>query len=172
MAISLSMRETVLFAWGHKCFYCGRAAQVVDHIIPLNKEGTDNASNLVAACNECNTAKSDLWLPKHVLEEALEAASRLAPFVIMAEERYRAARKDAEDRINYGSLPLRNGIPGQATVRRAERVTLPAREVAKTAAAIVQQGQPGNAGSSSHNELNTASSDELCVHMSASLQCT
>ena len=39
------------------CQYCGAPAEHVDHIIPRSKGGSDDASNLVAACARCNLSK-------------------------------------------------------------------------------------------------------------------
>jgi 5-methylcytosine-specific restriction endonuclease McrA len=45
-----------------KCFYCQRritrSTVTKDHLIPLSKEGTDFAANLVPACKSCNSGKS------------------------------------------------------------------------------------------------------------------
>jgi len=43
-----------------KCYYCGREVGKnyhVDHIIPLSRGGTNDPSNLVIACPECNVRK-------------------------------------------------------------------------------------------------------------------
>src|SRR4051794_4087839 len=39
------------------CSYCGRPATTADHIIPKKRGGTDDLSNLVAACLRCNGSK-------------------------------------------------------------------------------------------------------------------
>lgn len=48
------------------CQYCGRSAPEVelhiDHITPQAKGGTDEVSNLITACSECNYAKNDILL--------------------------------------------------------------------------------------------------------------
>lgn len=48
-----------------QCRYCGRRARdgvrlEVDHIVPRARGGSDNDDNLVTACHECNSGKSDL----------------------------------------------------------------------------------------------------------------
>jgi 5-methylcytosine-specific restriction endonuclease McrA len=53
------IRMTILQRDGHICAYCGQQADTVDHIVPLNKGGTNDPDNLTAACNRCNGAKSD-----------------------------------------------------------------------------------------------------------------
>lgn len=49
------------------CRYCGsQAPQVplrVDHILAISRGGTDNDSNLVTACQDCNSGKGELLLP-------------------------------------------------------------------------------------------------------------
>lgn len=48
------------------CQYCGQSAPDVvlnaDHIIPVSKGGTDKVTNLVTACFDCNSGKSDKQL--------------------------------------------------------------------------------------------------------------
>jgi 5-methylcytosine-specific restriction endonuclease McrA len=56
-----------------RCFYCdkeivldnrgvlhARGAWVLDHFIPFSRGGSDETYNLVPACIDCNTQKSDL----------------------------------------------------------------------------------------------------------------
>ncbi len=38
------------------CHYCGQEANTVDHLIPISKGGTDEASNMVACCTQCNSS--------------------------------------------------------------------------------------------------------------------
>ena len=45
------------------CHYCSQEANTVDHLIPLSKGGTDEMSNLVAACVSCNSGKRDRVAP-------------------------------------------------------------------------------------------------------------
>lgn len=47
----------------YTCHYCGQEANTVDHLIPISKGGTDEASNMVAACNKCNSGKRDRIAP-------------------------------------------------------------------------------------------------------------
>jgi len=138
MPVDKQTRAAVLHAWAGLCFYCGRDATCVDHIVPIEKNGTDAPHNLVASCTTCNIAKRKLWLPLNVLAEALSAAQKLAPFVTEAAAIYGTSRKVAADRVNYGSLPIREGAPGQALVTRATRHRRPARTLAAEAAEIAR----------------------------------
>ena len=47
----------------HTCQYCGRSPPAVilevDHIIPISSGGTDELSNLITSCFDCNRGKGD-----------------------------------------------------------------------------------------------------------------
>ena len=52
-------RAIILKMHDNLCVYCGDEADTVDHLIPINKGGTDHPQNLVAACSRCNYAFGD-----------------------------------------------------------------------------------------------------------------
>lgn len=62
MAVSKRLRYEVLRRDNHACKYCGAAAPdvtlTVDHVIPVTLGGSDDPSNLVAACKDCNAGKT------------------------------------------------------------------------------------------------------------------
>jgi 5-methylcytosine-specific restriction endonuclease McrA len=41
------------------CFYCGKKATTIDHVIPITKGGRHSVGNLVPACSWCNTSKNN-----------------------------------------------------------------------------------------------------------------
>lgn len=57
-----SMRFQVMDRDGFRCVYCGTSSDEetlhVDHVTPVSKGGTDDASNLATACETCNLGKS------------------------------------------------------------------------------------------------------------------
>ncbi len=57
-------RRSVFARDGHRCQYCGGAAENIDHIVPRSKGGTHTWENVVAACRPCNNHKQD-----HLLHE-------------------------------------------------------------------------------------------------------
>jgi 5-methylcytosine-specific restriction endonuclease McrA len=57
------VRKEVLQRDYYTCHYCGQEANTVDHLIPISKGGTDEATNMVAACVQCNSAKRDRMAP-------------------------------------------------------------------------------------------------------------
>jgi hypothetical protein len=60
--IPVSVRFAVLERCGFACSYCGArppgVVLTIDHVVPVSKGGTNDESNLVAACWECNAGKS------------------------------------------------------------------------------------------------------------------
>lgn len=62
MALSKRLRYEILRRDNHTCHYCGgtspTVALTVDHVIPRALGGTNDPSNLVAACRDCNAGKS------------------------------------------------------------------------------------------------------------------
>lgn len=62
MAVSKRLRFEIFRRDNHTCRYCGAAAPdvpiTVDHVIPVALGGTDEATNLVTACGDCNSGKT------------------------------------------------------------------------------------------------------------------
>ena len=58
--IPSEIREKVLRRDKNKCRYCGKPAQCIDHVVPWSHGGSSlKISNLVAACNYCNSVFHD-----------------------------------------------------------------------------------------------------------------
>lgn len=60
------------------CQYCGKnpiengCKLNIDHIIPRNRGGTNESSNLITACEECNLGKGDILLTENSLKKQRE----------------------------------------------------------------------------------------------------
>jgi 5-methylcytosine-specific restriction endonuclease McrA len=50
-------RRAIFLRDEHKCQYCGRHAENVDHVIPKVQGGTHCWDNVVASCQRCNSRK-------------------------------------------------------------------------------------------------------------------
>lgn len=50
-------RRAVFIRDGHRCQYCGRQAENLDHVVPRAQGGAHTWDNVVAACRRCNTRK-------------------------------------------------------------------------------------------------------------------
>lgn len=57
------IRKQVLERDYYTCHYCGQEANTIDHLVPISKNGTDEAFNCVAACTKCNSSKRDRMTP-------------------------------------------------------------------------------------------------------------
>jgi 5-methylcytosine-specific restriction endonuclease McrA len=89
MSVTTAQRRRIYKRDGEVCFYCKQQiahhpwikgvarpswASSVDHRIPRSRGGTDEDSNLVACCHECNIAKGSM-----TDAEFLEFLSPLSP---------------------------------------------------------------------------------------------
>lgn len=63
-------RAQILSRDNNECQYCGAQATTVDHVIPVAKGGTDEHSNLQAACARCNYSKHDKDVETFMIERA------------------------------------------------------------------------------------------------------
>jgi 5-methylcytosine-specific restriction endonuclease McrA len=52
-----ALRKLILLRDQNTCWMCGQWADTVDHLIARSKGGSDDPSNLAAACRKCNFAK-------------------------------------------------------------------------------------------------------------------
>lgn len=55
-------RRALLARDGHRCAYCGRSADTIDHVVPRSRSGRHEWENVVAACRLCNGRKGDRLL--------------------------------------------------------------------------------------------------------------
>lgn len=88
MAVTQRTRFEVLRRDGHSCRYCGATAPdvklTVDHVTPKALGGTDEPSNLVAACQPCNSGKSSTSLDGETVADIREDALRQAELLKQA----------------------------------------------------------------------------------------
>ena len=54
-----SWKESLHKITRHKCIYCGRPSESLDHLHPMSKGGTSITRNWVPCCLSCNGKKSD-----------------------------------------------------------------------------------------------------------------
>jgi hypothetical protein len=80
--ISKRLRYEILRRDGHHCRYCGLGSDevtlTVDHVIPTTLGGTDDPSNLVAACRDCNSGKASSSPDAPIVEDVARDALRWA----------------------------------------------------------------------------------------------
>jgi hypothetical protein len=114
--ISKRLRYEILRRDNHTCCYCGSTAPTVkltlDHVLPVALGGTDQADNLVAACQDCNAGKSSSHPEQQVIDQVSKDARRWANAVkasamVLEQERaavdqYVSDFEEVWDRYSYG----------------------------------------------------------------------
>lgn len=94
MPVSKRLRYEVLRRDNHQCRYCGATAPdaplTVDHVVPVTLGGTDDPSNLVAACKDCNAGKTsttpDAPLVNQVSDDAIRWARAMTEAIRLRRE--------------------------------------------------------------------------------------
>lgn len=73
---TLTLHEwmTILDAFGLKCAYCGDVYELIEHIIPVSKDGGTTKENCVPACKSCNAKKSNKLI--HLQPELMPTNNR------------------------------------------------------------------------------------------------
>lgn len=117
MAVSKRTRYEVLRRDNHTCRYCGAAAPdaklTVDHVTPVALGGSDDPSNLVAACRDCNYGKSSSAPDATLVADVKALDIKWAGAMARAAEILAQKRKDHDDYVlaflkvweGYGRTP-------------------------------------------------------------------
>lgn len=118
MAVSKRVRYEVLRRDGFACRYCGAAAPTavleVDHVVPVALGGSDDPSNLVAACADCNSGKSSAAPDSELVTDVQADAARWSEAMQRAAEESRTRRAEREDVLNEvaDAWPSFRRLPG------------------------------------------------------------
>jgi hypothetical protein len=145
MPVSKRIRYEILRRDNHACRYCGSMAPdvalTVDHVMPVALGGSDDPSNLVAACKDCNAGKSST-APDGPLVGDVKAVdlqwSAAIKRVAKARERQRAKRAkyvctflDAWNAWHYGADKKRIPMPDswEASIERFYDLGVPIEEL-------------------------------------------
>lgn len=96
MAVSKRLRYEVLKRDNHTCRYCGATAPdvvlTVDHVTPVALGGTDEPSNLVTACKDCNAGQPSTSPDAPLIDDVEQRSLQWAAAIKLA-----AARVAARD---------------------------------------------------------------------------
>jgi hypothetical protein len=105
MPVSKRLRYEVLRRDNHTCRYCGSSAPdvklTVDHVMPVALGGTDDPSNLVAACASCNSGKSATPPDAALVSDVADDAIRWAKAITTAARADARKRQDRDNFRNY-----------------------------------------------------------------------
>lgn len=97
------LRFEVLRRDNHTCRYCGASAPdvelVVDHVVPRALGGTNDPSNLVTACRECNSGKASTSPDEHFVAAVEDHDQRWREAMRRAADEWLANATAADDRI-------------------------------------------------------------------------
>lgn len=106
-SLSKRKRFSVFQRDGFTCQYCGRRPPdvmlQVDHIVPSSKGGSDDTTNLITSCFDCNSGKSDTSLdavPDSLVDiqsRRIEALQQAAAVQKLERKQERAIQKQIED---------------------------------------------------------------------------
>lgn len=82
MAVSKRLRYEILRRDNHACRYCGASAPTarltIDHVVPQTLGGSDDPTNLVTACIDCNAGKSSVQPGADLVHDVAADALRWA----------------------------------------------------------------------------------------------
>ena len=147
MAVSKRLRYEILRRDNHTCRYCGGAAPdvvlTVDHVVPTALGGSDDPSNLVAACKDCNAGKTssspDAPLVADVADKAVQWGAAITQWAKQRlNDRYERdcyvdQFTDAWDVWGYGPESDRKQVPKpagwKATIWQFYETGLPVEEL-------------------------------------------
>ena len=105
MSLSKRLRYEVLRRDNYACKYCGTGAPnvvlVVDHVLPVALGGGDDPSNLVAACQDCNSGKSATPPSAPLVQDVAQDALRWKQAMACAQK---LDDEDRETRINLEAM--------------------------------------------------------------------
>lgn len=125
MAVSKRLRYEILRRDDNTCRYCGGKAPdvvlTIDHVTPVALGGSDDPSNLVAACKDCNAGKTssspDAPLVADVAEKAVQWGAAIQRWAKQRlDDRYERdcyvdQFTDAWDVWGYGPADDRKKVP-------------------------------------------------------------
>lgn len=103
-SLAKRVRFAVLTRDEFTCYYCRATREdgvrlTVDHVVPVALGGTDEPSNLVTACEPCNSGKSSTSPTEEIVEEVKDDAVRWAAAMQAAADEIRARREAAQEHL-------------------------------------------------------------------------
>ena len=113
------VRSFLLEKWQRRCAYCQQPSTKlqVEHLIPKSRGGSDRISNLVLACETCNSAKGDRTAEEFGFAHLLaQAKTPLSGAAVMNATRWGLYRE-----MQAIGLPVEVGTGGRTSYNRAIR---------------------------------------------------
>jgi hypothetical protein len=96
--ISRRLRFEILRRDNNTCRYCHATDSplTIDHVVPVALGGTDDPSNLVAACKDCNAGKTSSSPDAAIVAQVSDDAVRWAAAMQAAADQFEADREAAQ----------------------------------------------------------------------------
>lgn len=105
MAISKRLRFEIFRRDNHACRYCGAMAPeaklTVDHVIPSATGGSDEPSNLVTACADCNGGKTSITPDSPHVQDVAELSVKWSAAIKAAADTMTAQLKNDESALQH-----------------------------------------------------------------------
>jgi hypothetical protein len=103
MGVTKRVRFEILRRDGFTCRYCGSSAPdvklAVDHVTPTALGGTDDPSNLVTACVDCNAGKASTAVDSVLVGAVADDAERWAAAIREVARQQQAVAEEAAARV-------------------------------------------------------------------------
>lgn len=109
-------KRQILAECGHKCAHCGKQLTLgktftVDHVIPLDKAGTNDMTNFVAMCEDCNLEKGNkvVYVPEYFPHLPKDKMKQVLAYT----EKYMAERDwlQFDNLLPYDWFPVTLNLP-------------------------------------------------------------
>lgn len=119
------IREYLLEKWQRTCAYCGKEGVPfqVEHIVPRAKGGSNRVSNLVLACEPCNTKKGTRDITEFLKKkpEVLKRIQGQAKAPLKDAAAVNATRFALLEQVKQLGLPVECGSGGRTKFNRTQR---------------------------------------------------
>lgn len=114
------LRYEILRRDGHTCRYCGASAPntrlTVDHVLPRVLGGTNDPTNLVTACVDCNSGKTSIHPDSALVADIEATAIRYAAAMVRAREIDRQAMAIEADIVQQWVVDAVDSHPPMAFI--------------------------------------------------------
>ncbi|MGZ4663616.1 MAG: HNH endonuclease [Frankiaceae bacterium] len=121
-AISKRLRHEIMRRDNFTCRYCGATAEngrlTIDHVTPVALGGSDDPSNLVTACADCNAGKSSTQPHAQVVEDVRADDLRWARAMKRAAETMDAETKKWNAELDWFDAMCRFGDKKEFAIDR------------------------------------------------------
>ncbi len=109
MAVSKRLRFEIFRRDNHTCRYCGATAPDVplrvDHVVPQALGGNDEPSNLVTACQDCNSGKTSTAPDQSLVDDVASDAIRWSKAMAqVADIRERESQEENKLRLWFNGI--------------------------------------------------------------------